>query len=371
VTISREHVPKNGERQARTERGAWRLSLLFSLLLCLLPALPMAGQEKLIVKDALGRTVTVPAKVSRVLSLQPEVSRIVVALGAGDMLVGRDDFIARYDHLFSIIYPPQGRLPVASAVDGAPNLEQVMRLRPDVVFASPSEFNIPDSLQRKTGIPVLALASMGRFEELLEEIRWVGAALGRTERAAQLIECSKKVLDRVRKTVADIPADQRPRVYLSFWSSLTRTPVFYEPVTAAGGRNLAEGLVPAYLGTIGTDVNLEKVRSWNPDIILVQGSFLPAERRVTTYGILHDSRLRSVRAVLNKKVFYTFGFWYWWDPALVLVETLTLGKLFHPQRFQDIDIRREGNAVFKTFYGIEAGFDTLCRKLDIRNWPWR
>ena len=313
----------------------------------------------------------VPAKVLRVLSLQPEVSRIVVALGAGERLVGRDDFIARYDHLFAIIYPPQRRLPVASAVDGAPNLEQVMRLGPDVVFASPSEAKIPDSLQEKTGIPVLAFSSMGRFEGLFEEIRWVGTALGRAERAAELIEYSKKILERVQKAVADIPASQRPRVYLSFWSSLTRTPVSYDPVTAAGGRNLAEGLLPAYLGTVGAEVNLEKVRSWDPDVILVQGSYLPGERRVTTFGILGDRRLRSVRAVMNKKVFYTFGFWYWWDPALVLVETLTLAKLFHPQRFRALDLRREGNAVFKAFYGIEAGFDTLCRKLEIRDWPWK
>jgi iron complex transport system substrate-binding protein len=325
----------------------------------------------LTIKDDLGRTVIVPVKVLRVLSLQPEISRIVVALGAGDSLVGRDDFIARYDHLFAIIYPRQERLPVVSAMDGAPNLEQVMRLGPDVVFASPSEAKIPDSLQEKTGIPVLAFASMGRFEGLFEEIQWVGTALGRAERAAELVEYSKKLLERVQKAVSDIPAGQRPRAYLSFYASLTRTPVFYEPVTAAGGRNLAEGLMPAYLGTVSAEVNLEKVRSWDPDVILVQGSYLPAERRVTTFGILGDPRLRSLRAVMNKKVFYTFGFWYWWDPALVLVETLMLAKLFHPERFPDLDLRREGNVVFKAFYGIEAGFDRLCRKLEIRDWPWK
>lgn len=310
----------------------------------------------------------VPAKVLRVLSLQPEVSRIVVALGAGDRLVGRDDFIARYDHLFAIIYPRQRRLPVASAVDGAPNLEQVMRLGPDVVFASPSEAKIPDSLQEKTGIPVLAFSSMGRFEGLFEEIRWVGTALGRAERAAELIEYSKKILERVQKAVADIPAGQRPRVYLSFWSSLTRTPVSYDPVTAAGGRNLAEGLLPAYLGTVGAEVNLEKVRSWDPDVILVQGSYLPGERRVTTFGILGDPRLRSVRAVMNKKVFYTFGFWYWWDPALVLVETAYLARLFHPGSFPNFDLTREGDAIFKEFYGVEGLFSALCRVLECHEW---
>jgi iron complex transport system substrate-binding protein len=152
---------------------------------------------------------------------------------------------------------------------------------------------------------------------------------------------------------------------------LTRTPVSYDPVIVAGGRNLAEGLVPSYLGTLGIDVNLEKVRMWDPDMILIQGSYLPTERKVTTAGILNDPRLRSLKAVVNQKVFYTFGFWYWWDPALVLVETLALAKLFHPQRFPNIDLQREGNSVFKYFYGVEAGFDRLCRLLGIHDWPWR
>ena len=335
------------------------------------PAVDLAGQEKLTFKDSLGRRVTIPAEARRVLSLQPEVTRIIVALGAGDRLVGRDHFVARFDHLFPIIYPAQRDLPVVSAVDGAPNLEQVIRLDPDLVFASPSEPKIPDSLQNKTGKPVLALSSMGRLEGLLEEIRLTGAVLGRAERAAELIGYFRKNFERLQNAVSDIPAGQRPRVYLSFWSSLTRTPASYDPVTVAGGWNVAQGLMPAYLGTVGIDVDLEKVRMWDPDMILIQGNYLPAERKVTTAGVLADPRLRSVRAVENGNVFYTFGFWYWWDPALVLVETLALAKLFHPQRFPGMDLNREGNAVFRYFYGVEAGFDRLCRLLDVRDWPWK
>ncbi len=48
-----------------------------------------------------------------------------------------------------------------------------------------------------------------------------------------------------------------------------------------------------------------------------------------------------------------------------------LAKLFHPELFRDLDIVREGNAVFKMFYGLEGGFDTLRRKLGIPDGPWR
>ncbi len=56
----------------------------------------------------------------------------------------------------------------------------------------------------------------------------------------------------------------------------------------------------------------------------------------------------------TRRVHYTFGFWYWWDPACVLAETLYLAKLFHPAKFAAVDIEAEGNAVFKKFYGIDG-----------------
>lgn len=346
------------------------IAALWLALHLALPALE-SGRETTIVRDSLGRTVAVPARVDRVLSLQPEVTRIIVALGAGSSLVGRDDFVARFDHLFPLIYPPQSGLPVVSTADGFPKLEMVMRLDPDLIFASPSEAGVPDILQKKTGKPVLAFSSMGRFEDLIREILWVGEALGRRERAEELADCLERRLESLRRLTSDVPDGRKPAVYVSFWGSFTRSPVGYEPVSAAGGRNLADGLLPSRLGTIATEVNLERILAWDPDIILLHGNYLPRERAVTVEDVLNDARLRSVRAVRNRNVYYTFGFWYWWDPALALVETLMLAKLFHPQMFRDVDINREGNGIFKMFYGLEGGFDVLRRKLEIPDGPWR
>ncbi|MBN2200032.1 MAG: ABC transporter substrate-binding protein [Candidatus Aminicenantes bacterium] len=347
--------------------------MIAALGLTFLLAFPLLekGQETRAVRDSLGRTVAVPARVERVLSLQPEVTRIIVALGAGSRLVGRDDFVARFDHLFPLIYPSQSGLPVVSSADGFPKLETVMRLDPDLIFASPSEAGVPDILQKKTGKPVLAFSSMGRFEDLGREILWVGEALGRRERAEELAGFLKRRLEDIRRLTDGVSDKVKPAVYVSFWGSFTRSPVGYEPVAAAGGRNLADGLLPSRLGTIATEVNLEKILAWDPEIILLHGNYLPRERTVTVEGVLNDPRLRSVRAVRNRKVFYTFGFWYWWDPALALVETLMLAKLFHPETFREVDINREGNSIFKLFYGLEGGFDVLRRKLEIPDGPWR
>ena len=92
-------------------------------------------------------------------------------------------------------------------------------------------------------VPVVALASMGRFAGLLAEIETLGRILGREERAAALVSYFRTRLDEAGAAGPDVPGP-RPSVYLSFWGSLVRTPVSYEPVEAAGGRNVASGLLP-------------------------------------------------------------------------------------------------------------------------------
>jgi iron complex transport system substrate-binding protein len=320
------------------------------------------------VTDSLGRHVAVPRRVERIISLEPEITRIIVALGGGDKLVSIDFFLRHFDHLFPILFPRGAKLPVVSNQGQDLNYEMALRLRPDVVFSSPSEFQSAEAIQDRLRVPVAALASVGKFENLLREIETVGRMIGREDRAGELVGYFNARISSLERLVEPVPAEKRPRIYLAFWGSLLRTPVSYEPVEAAGAINCAAGLLPSYMGTAGTTVPVEEILRWNPDLILVQGNYLPAERAVTVEGILRDRRLASLRAVREGQVRYTFGFWYWWDPALVLVETLYLARLFYPGRFPDFDLRRQGDLVFKEFYGVDGAFSELGRILDCDDW---
>ncbi len=341
-----------------------------AVLIMLAAPAGVAGQAggPINVVDSLRRTVAIPARVERIISLEPEITRIIVALGEGKRLVGVDFFLRNHDRLFPLVFPPSERLPVVSNQGQELNYEEAIRLRPDIIFSSPSEFRMTESIERKMKRPVVALASMGKFRNLLAEIETLGRILGREERAAELVSFFGSRMELVRGIGPPRAADAGPSVYLSFWGSLLRTPVSYEPVEAAGGRNLASRLLPSYLGTAGATVSLEQILLWDPEVILVQGNYPPAERLVTVEGILGDPRIASVRAVRDGRVHYTFGFWYWWDPALVLVETAYLARLFHPGSFPNFDLTREGDAIFKEFYGVEGLFSALCGILDCHEW---
>jgi iron complex transport system substrate-binding protein len=320
--------------------------------------------------DSLARKVTVPGRVDRVISLEPEVTRIIVALGAGEKLVGIDFFLRHHDRLFPLIFPQGERLPVVSNQGQDLHYEEALKLRPDIIFTSPSEFRAAEAIEGKMKVPVAALASMGRFADLLREIETLGRILGRESRAAGLASYFKARLEEAARPSA-AGSGPRPTVYLSFWGSLVRTPVSYEPVEAAGGRNVASGAPSDHPGTAALTISLEKLFVWDPDIILIHGNYPPAERQVTVEGVLRDPRLASLRAVRTGRVHYTFGFWYWWDPALVLVETLHLARLFYPGSVPSGDLVRTGDEIFKDVYGAEGLFSALCRVLECHAWTTR
>jgi iron complex transport system substrate-binding protein len=327
-----------------------------------------ADVPSIVITDSLGRRVEIPAGAGRVLSLEPEVTRIIVALGAGEKLVGVDFFLRHQDRLFPLIWPAARVLPVVSNQGQDLNFEVALSLRPDVVFASPSEPAAADAIARRLRTPVAALASVGRFGALLDELVTAGKVLGREERAAHLAAYFRGRLQALAGTLGAVRSGAEPRVYLSFWGSPLRTPVAYEPVDAARGANCAAGLLPSYLGSAGATVPVETIIRWDPEVILVQGNYPPGERKVTVESVLGDPRLASVRAVRDRRVHYTFGFWYWWDPALVLVETLYLARLFHPDLFPGFDLEAEGNAVFKEFYGIEGAMSALDKVVGCHEW---
>lgn len=346
---------------------ALRTAVLAAAVLSALPGPARAGQS-VAVTDSLGRTVKVPGNASRIISLEPEITRIIVALGAGDRLVGIDFFLRHQDHLFPIIAPAAARLPVVSNQGQELNYELALRLRPEIVFASPSEFRMAESIEKKLRVPVVSLASIGRIDALLGEIALLGRVLGREERAARLAAFVEERLGPLRRRASGPGEKSRPSIYLSFWGSLVRTPVVYEPVDMAGGRNVAAGLLPDYLGAAGATVSVEQLVVWDPEVILIQGSYPPAERRVTVEGLLRDPRLASVRAVRAGRVHYTFGYWYWWDPALVVVETVYLRRILHPEDGPAPGLAEEAEKVFKEFYGVDGAYAALCRILRCHEW---
>ena len=68
-------------------RTVFKTAALAASILVAIAGYVRPGQSISVV-DSLGRTVAVPENARRIISLEPEITRIIVALGAGERLVG-------------------------------------------------------------------------------------------------------------------------------------------------------------------------------------------------------------------------------------------------------------------------------------------
>jgi iron complex transport system substrate-binding protein len=88
---------------------------------------PQNFEQKREAIDDLGRTVKIPVRVERAVSLAPNLTEIVFAVGAGEKLVGVTSYCD---------YPPEAENIAKIGDTLKPNIETIVALKPEIVFVS-------------------------------------------------------------------------------------------------------------------------------------------------------------------------------------------------------------------------------------------
>jgi len=192
----------------------------------------------------------------RIVSLNPSLTAILLALGAGERLVGVDDRSAREDARVSDL-PRVGGL-------FDPSLEAVVALAPDLVVAVPSAQQRDLRAQMEAlGIEVLELPNV-TLDELLDSIDILGRLVDRGEAAAERIAAIRAAFARAARASA---GRELPRVVLA----LQREPLYVvgagsfldSMLRAAGAVNAG-----AELGGPYPRAGLEWLIAASPEVIL-------------------------------------------------------------------------------------------------------
>ncbi len=139
---------------------------------------PSANVPMRVVTDDLGRTVTIPVKITRAVSTAPSVTENIFAVGAGDRLVGVTTFCN---------YPEEAKSIVKIGDTMNPNMESIIALRPDVVFVSTaSQIEAFMKTLERNGIAVY-VTNPQSLDGVLEELTKLGDMFGTTEKVGQLL----------------------------------------------------------------------------------------------------------------------------------------------------------------------------------------
>jgi iron complex transport system substrate-binding protein len=209
------------------------------------------------VTDELGRTIRIPQTLNRIVSLAPNLTETLYALGVQDRLVGDTDFC---DYPEEAQHKPK----VGNVIN--PSLEAIVALHPDLVLVTkPSNRLETVNSLAEVGIPSYT-TDPHTLEEIISSTRRLAGILGVPEVGNALTRDLERRLDDLQRRVAALP---RRHVLFVTWTqplmSIGKDTFIADALRYAG----ADSIVDAQGWP---QVSLEEVARIQPDFLVFAGN---------------------------------------------------------------------------------------------------
>lgn len=244
-------------------------------------------------------TVSYAETPKRIISLAPNITEILFALGVDDRVVGVSSFCD---------FPEAAKQKIKVGGLSNPSLEAVVALRPDIVFlthdGNPKAFE-----ERLRSMKINTVVIQARqISDLPSAIRQVGTAVGSRERAELLAADIEKRINNytVREQTLRVQTKSaiKQKVLFIIWPDplIVAGPgtTTNEALSLLGLENIAAGTSTAY-----PKYSIEEILRQAPDLIFIgKGNGMDK----VSDGLLR--RLKTVPAVRNKRVYYVSDYLY-------------------------------------------------------------
>lgn len=230
--------------------------LLFFLLMVEGLSRPVVLGAEHVVVDQMGRQVHAPLNPERIVSLAPNVTEILYALGLGDRVVGVTEFSD---------FPEEAKRKPRVGTYVNSNVEKIVSLRPDLVIGIFGGTR-KETAERLEGLGYSVYVTKARnMDEVMVMIEKVGSITGRSLEASALADRLRKRIKAVVDRVAGAP---RPLVFLEINAKPLMTvgaaSFHNELISLAGGENLAGHVNARY-----PQYSIEDVVRRAPDCIII------------------------------------------------------------------------------------------------------
>jgi iron complex transport system substrate-binding protein len=356
-----------------------RTRILINIAAACMGCLLFAGHaQSKEVTDLAGRTVTIPDHPQRVLLGE---GRFVFAMALLDRdnpvqrVVGWQGELKRQDPFAWVQlitrYPDAAKVPlIGTTSEASVSPEKVVSLQPDVAIFSvsghgPGRNSPMISALKDAGIPVVFIDFRQKpLQNTVASMRILGQVLGREKEAQEYNDFYQERLARVQALVRDVPQDKKPTVFVEMlagvWPACCHTTGdgnFGEMVEAAGGKNIAKGVLPSAIG----DVSMEFLIKQQPEIYIATGSRSEAGRPGLLIGpgatadmssqslsvLLQRDGIRQLNAVEQGR---SYGIWHaFYNSPYNIVAIEAFAKWFYPKRAANIDPEASLNALYTHF----------------------
>ena len=219
----------------------------------------------------------------RIISLVPSVTKELVTLGMIENIVGATSYCD--------ITATNKNLIVSSAIDV--NIEKVLLLKPDIVFASSLIKQKDITTLQNNNIKVHMLGKMYSFNEICKHFIEIGKIVGKDDVANTIVDRSKQRVDSIINTIPS--HSDSLKVFFQIGTqpifSVIKNTYMDDFITFAGCKNIMDDL------NHGT-VTRESILHRNPDIILISIMGIAGNNEINVWNSYPE-----LNAVKNNNVF--------------------------------------------------------------------
>lgn len=298
----------------KTSRSAFLLLVLLNTF--------SPGIQNQLIKDDLGTTHVLGTPPQRIISLAPNVTEVLFALGLEERIVG----VTRY-----CSYPKQAlaKEKIGGMVD--PDLEKIIALHPDLIIAFRGN---PLNLVRRfkdLGLPVFVLETGAEVESVFTLIERIGLITRREKEAENLVKRLRKDQERIRKSLKHV--EHRPKVFLGlhgkgFWTC-GKDSFLNDLVLMAKGINIAGEIPRAWLA-----YSREELIHQNPEhIVIISHSKMRFDESKS--WLTGETYLEGIQAVQKGNIHYLHEDLVTRLGPRILLALEQLARILHPSFFED------------------------------------
>ena len=350
------------------------LLMLVSLCACGVQNGPGSSNgEKITVTDMVGRQVEIlPGSYKRVVCIGAGALRMYSYIGDVALLAGVEDIdnttaperpamfdaVARpYVLAFGETFNTLPSCGVGGPMAQTAEAEKILSCNPDIVISEFEDVEKSNALQEQLGVPVITLGagSNGVFDEkFYGSMELLGRVFGKTEQADKIVSFVKAEAKEIADRVADIPAEEKPNVYicgLGNWGTTDHlmTAENYISFQVAGVKNVVSGLGIQGVGPIEEEKFVELGEKM--DMIIMDAA---AVKNIKPLYAEDPTMFDTCKAWKNGEVYLEMAYnAYYTNYEIALINTWFIAKTVYPEAFADVDLTVKTNEVTRMFLGTE------------------
>lgn len=311
--------------------------------------------EERVITDSEGNEVHLPAKIDRV-ATNGALNQIVLMLGGGEKIVATSEAVQ--NSFFATVYPRIKEVSAAfgGAGAGVMNKESILQQHPQVIFGS--GYSEEDKKVLESGGVATIGIKLITPEDMKNTFLLVGKVLGEeSEKKAQ--EFVKYYNNNINYTKEKTKGTNKVKVFVASGdgskgsiNTIPGSDINTSYLDVAGGINVAAESIPTTPASgKSAAVDFEFLINNQPEVIIANSK--------TTYDYIVDknngSQWQELDAVKKGKVYLNPKGVYLWSvrSAEGALQPLWLGKILHPDLFNDLDIKKTVKDFYKIYYNYD------------------